>query len=269
MAAGQADKQTVYLSSTKRRGMRRCDWLHRSGARHYIGADFAVMRMGGNVRASLIFSIVALTFLTAGCAGQQGGTSSGGGAAPAASGPAVNAPTYTDGDEFTIRLAPEMASALQLPGDLDLVVKHDGNSVVFASKKTGNADEGALTYELDPQMCTTLFQYNDTTLKFSPCDEDLQFPLTVGKTWTVVYGASTGGGNLIQQTGTGTVVGIEDVTVPAGTFKAYRVESRHGPSLRTTEWYVPEPVGFSVKVESTSPEAANWELVSYHRAGAK
>jgi hypothetical protein len=226
------------------------------------------MRMGGNVRASLIFSIVALTFLTAGCAAQQGGAS-GGGAAQGASGPAVNAPTYTDGDEFAIRLAPEMATALQLPGDLVMVAKHDGNSVVFASKKTDKSDAGALTFELDPEMCTTVFQYNDTTLKFRPCDEDMQFPLSVGKTWTVVYGSSTGGGNYIQVTGTGTVVGIEDVTVPAGTFKAYKVESRHGPSLRTTEWYVPEPVGFSVKVESTSPEAANWELVSYHRAGAK
>ncbi len=221
------------------------------------------------MRASLIFSIVALTFLSAGCAGQQGAASGGGGAAQGAGGPAINAPTYTDGDEFAIRLAPEMASALQLPADLDLVAKHDGNSVVFASKQTGNSEAGAFTFEVDPQMCTTLFQYNATTIKFRPCEEDMQFPLTVGKTWTIVYGASTGGGNYIQQTGTGTVVGIEDVTVPAGTFKAYRVESRHGPSLRTTEWYVPAPVGFSVKVESTSPEAANWELVSYHRAGAK
>jgi hypothetical protein len=222
--------------------------------------------MGGNVRASLIFSIVALTFLTAGCAGQQGGAASGGGA-QGAGGPAVNAPSYTDGDEFAIRLDTAMATGLQLPADLDMVVKHDGNSVVFASKKTGNSEDGAFTFELDPQMCTTVFQYNDTTLKFRPCDEGVQFPLTVGKTWTVVYGASTGGGNYIQQTGTGTVVGIEDVTVAAGTFKAYRIDSRHGPSLRTSVWYVPEPVGFFVKVESTSPEASNWELVSYHRAG--
>ncbi len=220
------------------------------------------------MRALLIFSIVALTFLTAGCAGQQGGGASGGGA-QGASAPPVNAPTYSDGDEFAIRLAPEMATALQLPGDLVMVAKHDGNSVVFASKQSGNSEAGALTFEVDPQMCTTVFQYNDTTIKFRPCEEDIQFPLTVGKTWTVVYGASTGGGNYIQQTGTGTVLGIEDVTVPAGTFKAYKVESRHGPDLRTTEWYVPEPIGFSVKVESTAPTAANWELVSYHRAGSK
>jgi hypothetical protein len=220
------------------------------------------------VRASLIFSIVALTFLTAGCAGQQGGAASGGGsAAQAAGGPAVNAPTFTDGDEFAIRLDTAMATGLQLPTDLDMVVKHDGNSVVFASKKTANSEAGAFTFELDPQMCTTVFQYNDETLKYRPCDEDMQFPLTVGKTWTVVYGFSTGGGNFVQQTGTGTVVGIEDVTVPAGTFKAYRVESRHGPDLRTTFWYVPEPVGFFVKAESTAPTAPNWELVSYHRAG--
>ena len=217
------------------------------------------------MRASLIKSIVALTFLTAGCAGQ--GVAPSGSAAPTANGPALNAPTYTDGDEFAIRLAPEMASALQLPADLVMMVKHDGNSVVFASKKTGNSDAGVFTTEVDAQMCTTVYQFNDTTIKFRPCDEGVQFPLTVGKTWTVVYGVSTGGGNYIQQTGTGTVVGIEDVTVPAGSFKAYRIDSRHGPSLRTSLWYVAEPVGYFVKVESSSPEAANWELVSYHRAG--
>ncbi len=223
------------------------------------------------MRISLTSMFIAISIMAAGCAGQQaaapaGGTSASAAAAPqAASGPVVNAPSLTDGDEFAIRLAPDTASGLQLAGDLDLVLKHDGDTLVFASKQTPKSDAGAMTLVLDAQMCATQFQDNNITTRFQPCDQSAQFPLQVGKTWTARYGQSTGGGEFIQQTGSGTVMGIEKVTVPAGTFQAYRIDARHGPDIRTTSWYAPE-VGFFVKVQSSSPQQLNFELVSYHRA---
>ncbi|HUA35297.1 MAG TPA: hypothetical protein VMA09_16935 [Candidatus Binataceae bacterium] len=225
------------------------------------------------MRTSLTSMLVAIAIVGAGCGGQQAAAPSAGTSAPAAaapqaaSRPAVNAPSLNDGDDFAIRLAPDTASGLQLPADLDLIVKHDGDSLVFASKQTPQLDAGAMTLVLDAQMCATQFQDNNITTRFQPCDQSAQFPLQVGKTWTARYGQSTAGGEFIQQTGSGTVMGIEQVTVPAGTFQAYRIDARHGPDIRTTSWYVPE-VGFFVKVQSSSPQQLNFELVSYHRGGS-
>jgi hypothetical protein len=223
------------------------------------------------VRTPLIMSALAVAVLAAGCGSQQAAPS-GGAAAPAvaqaASGPTINAPTFTDGDEYAIRLPSDTVAALQLPADLDLIVKHDGDSVVFASKQTPQVDAGVFTWELNAGMCPTQFQANNTLTRAKPCDQSAIFPLTVEKTWTDRYGVSTGGGEFVQQTGTGTVVGIESVTVPAGTFQAYRIDSRHGPLDRTTLWYAPTPVGFYVKAESSSPQSINFVLVSYHRAAA-
>ena len=223
------------------------------------------------MRSRSLLSLLAVGLLVAGCGGQQGAAPSGGGAAAtapasAASGPSVDVPTFSDGDEFQIRLPPDTASGLQLPANLDLVVKHDGSSVVFASKQTGSSDAGAFTLEVDSQICPTQIQVNNTLTRYRPCDQSIVFPLQAGKTWTSRYGASSGGSEFSQLTGTGTVVGIESVTVAAGTFQAYKVDSRHGPTDRTTIWYAPEPVGFFVKVQSSSPQELNFELVSYHRA---
>ena len=223
------------------------------------------------MRVSLIGSVLAIAVLVAGCAGQQGAAPASGGNAPAAapqaaSGPTINAPTFTDGDDFAIRLPADTASGLQLPADLDLVVKHDGDSIMFASKQTPQGDAGAFTLVLDTQMCPTQSQANNTVVRYRPCDQSAMFPLQVGKTWTARYGVSTGGGEFVQQTGSGSVVGIESVTVPAGTFQAYRIDSRHGPDNRTTLWYAPDPVGFFVKAQSSSPQELNFALVSYHRA---
>jgi hypothetical protein len=60
----------------------------------------------------------------------------------------------------------DTASGLQLPGDFDLGVKHDGDSVVFASKQTPQSHAGAFTMELDPQRCPTQFQVNNTLTRF-------------------------------------------------------------------------------------------------------
>ena len=49
------------------------------------------------------------------------------------------------------------------------------------------------------------------------------FPLTVGKTWTFEYDASSGDKSWHHKV-TGKVVGLEKVTVPAGTFDTTKVE---------------------------------------------
>lgn len=72
---------------------------------------------------------------------------------------------------------------------------------------------------------------------------NLSFPLTVGKQWTFDYKNAPVGGKATARTITYEVKGIEQVTTPAGTFRAFKLESDdRGPYdfWTTTYWYSPE-----------------------------
>ncbi len=74
---------------------------------------------------------------------------------------------------------------------------------------------------------------------------NLDFPLTIGKTWTLDYkGRYIGGSTLVARKITYEVKGVEQVTTPAGTFRAFKLESddRAGPRdyYTTTYWYSPQ-----------------------------
>lgn len=97
----------------------------------------------------------------------------------------------------------------------------------------------------------------------------LDFPLSVGKTWETRF-TSTGGSYINYFT----VLSYEEVTVPAGTFKAFKIQE-HQMAARGSYgvryfWYAPE-VGYYVKRqwapdESSSPyywqSVRDYELVS-------
>jgi hypothetical protein len=90
---------------------------------------------------------------------------------------------------------------------------------------------------------------------------ELVFPLTVGKTWAITWYTPY----LVLLRRDMTVVGCEEVTVPAGTFLAVRIEASdvftHTPgwaSRRHTMWYAPA-VKYWVKCASTW--SSQWEAV--------
>ena len=73
----------------------------------------------------------------------------------------------------------------------------------------------------------------------------LNFPLTVGKQWKRNYNATYIGSNQpIPRTATYEVKGIEQIATPAGTFRAFKLESDDRHSGRdfwiTNYWYSPE-----------------------------
>jgi hypothetical protein len=75
--------------------------------------------------------------------------------------------------------------------------------------------------------------------------QNLDFPLTVGKQWKRNYSVAPVGSNRpLPRTVTYEVKGIEQVTTPAGTFRAFKVESDDRYSGRdfwiTNYWYSPE-----------------------------
>ncbi len=98
---------------------------------------------------------------------------------------------------------------------------------------------------------------------------ELVFPLTVGKTWAITWYTDY----LVLLRREMTVVGCEEVTVPAGTFLAARIEASdafpHTPgvaSRRHTSWYAPA-VKYWVKHASTWSSqwqaVKGFELISY------
>ena len=96
---------------------------------------------------------------------------------------------------------------------------------------------GAQKEELDPRPPTL-------SCLLGYC-QNLNFPLTVGKQWTQDYkGTYIGSSKTMARKITREVKGIEQVTTPAGTFRAFKLESddRAGPRdyWVTNYWYSPE-----------------------------
>ena len=77
---------------------------------------------------------------------------------------------------------------------------------------------------------------------FEPHEGTFSWPLYVGKSWTASYtahdrqrGMSVGPVKVEHR-----VAAYEDVVVPAGSWKAFRIESESGNSASSTIWYAPE-----------------------------
>ena len=75
-----------------------------------------------------------------------------------------------------------------------------------------------------------------------PDDGTFSWPLYVGKTWTATYTFN----NRLQGMTVGPVkveyraTAYEDVTVPAGSWKAFKIESEAASSAFSTIWYAPD-----------------------------
>jgi hypothetical protein len=99
-----------------------------------------------------------------------------------------------------------------------------------------------------------------------------ELPLEVGKKWTRKYSFTIHAANRTLAIEDAQVVeAYEDVSVPAGTFKAWRVRSTDNLGNENTQWYAPD-LGVFVKqsLRRTAKNAAgagtrDIELISYNR----
>ena len=115
---------------------------------------------------------------------------------------------------------------------------------------TFEGETWTLTTYLDARTGNTVADFDGDTLQteYVPHDGLLSWPLEVGKTWTATY-------TEIDYDGTGEEVGsesvtaahevlaFEDVTTPAGSFMAYRIErteSSSGDTDTSTYFYDPD-----------------------------
>ncbi len=109
-------------------------------------------------------------------------------------------------------------------------------SIVDGKMKVASV-QGAQKDDLDPMPGALL-----ALLTFGP---NLSFPLTVGKQWSRDYkGTYVGSNKPIARKITYEVKGTEQVTTPAGTFRAIKLESDDRAGQRdyftTTYWYSPD-----------------------------
>ena len=75
------------------------------------------------------------------------------------------------------------------------------------------------------------------------------WPLEVGKTWSGSYRATYGTSQPVLFDTTCNVSAYEDVTVPAGTFKVFRIVCTHSTGQEDTFWYSHE-LGINIKTTS-------------------
>jgi hypothetical protein len=103
----------------------------------------------------------------------------------------------------------------------------------------------------------------DKLVQFSPRATSIEFPLSVGKSWTGSYdGYTTDDGASWNARTKCTVQSAEKIKTAAGEFDTLRIECEDawasGPFngvSKTTSWYAPK-VGTVIK--SSNPEAAKW-----------
>jgi hypothetical protein len=74
-----------------------------------------------------------------------------------------------------------------------------------------------------------------------------EFPLEVGKTWTQDIALTEGGTTRTPMKAQWKVEAYEDVTVPAGTFKAWRIVFTDNFGYKQTTWGMPDTVGVFAK----------------------
>lgn len=93
----------------------------------------------------------------------------------------------------------------------------------------------------------------EPTIQYEPAF-GYQWPLAVGKTWESDHVATTGAGSKVPIKASWKVEDYGDVTVPAGTFKAWRVTMTDNLGFRQTTWSVPQKMGMFAKRLSERPD---------------
>jgi len=162
-------------------------------------------------------------------------------------------------------------------------VNSDGSYVLLQDDTTGNAIiEDGTTYTIPTETINvnnngqqTTYSYVNTSgatvdCTYAPHGPSPDFPLTVGQTWTLQYTLTCGSTAAVSHTQTGTVVDVESVTVPAGTYNALKLQSTDtstnakGTTLTqtTTNWR-DVVTGFSVQRNSTRAYSGTLPTTGY------
>ena len=183
---------------------------------------------------------------------------------------AADQPTLVPGDTWTVRYSDGTRATKKF-------LKDDAGVLVFEVSQTsqrGGGSRGLLHLTRDLSTVRMLDAGGAELQRFDPHSLGLQFPLTVGKEWQGTCRRFDEGKDAGTFAGAYKVTAIETVTVPAGTFRAFRVEGQthevRAPTKqwRFVHWYAPE-VRMEVKLAAMEPDLSvtEVELVEFRPAG--
>jgi len=171
-------------------------------------------------------------------------------------------PTRSVGDTFTFKW----------PGQnvvRTYIGQKDGLNCFLDRASSGQQSESCFTSEDNLVRRVGTWEPRVTT----PHDGRLSFPLSVGKQWQVSYEVAGADPRYRMRRITAAVVSYEKVTVPAGTFDAFKILARdvawgaqHG--FRITEYYSPTLGRIKYDQISEDGDLRNilMELISYNPA---
>jgi len=176
--------------------------------------------------------IAITTLILAGCGGGGSGSSSSNGGvtsynfvAPAVGSQRIYTQTITDNSASTINLTIKETTTIVNPdGSFSFQEVDPNNSVITVNNTTYSVQAGTYADNNSGQIISfTPPGVGATTCTFTPHGTGPTYPITIGKTWTTTYTSSCSGAAITSQSGS--VVGVESVTVPAGTFQTTKLQS--------------------------------------------
>jgi len=145
-------------------------------------------------------------------------------AAPAGDASSVPAPALKAGDSWVFDQTLQKGQNGFGQARLDLTIERlDGDTILVGIKRDG-APTAFEDHRLGPDWSQRRIVDGQETVTTRP----FNFPMAVGQTWTTDYVDATRRGNQLSAHihCTYTVTGWEDVTVPAGTFRALKVVAK-------------------------------------------
>jgi len=182
----------------------------------------------------LLGIICVQAIAVSGCGGGDGNDSDSGTAYPFVP-PVVNSTrtyseTIVDNANNTILIGyTQTVTAVAADGTItELQQSTTGDSIIVDGTNYAPLTETE-TYEGSSGQ-ETRYTYTATgggtvTCTYDPRDGGPDFPLTVGQTWTITYTFACGSEAPVTYEQTGSVVDVESITVPAGTFTALKLQS--------------------------------------------
>jgi len=148
---------------------------------------------------------------------------------PVASSKRAYAETIVDNAHNTIDLSYTETVAAFNPDGSYTVLQGDPNheSVIVNGTNYSIVTETIAVNNSGQETGYTYVDSNDATVSctLTPHGVGPDFPVTVGMSWTLDYGLGCGTQSPISYTQSGSVVDVESITVPAGTFRAIKLQS--------------------------------------------
>lgn len=175
-------------------------------------------------------------------------------AAGCAVAPATPSPTYTppaDGATFVYRIT---STGSYGNGVAEIPMRVERMNFEGRDATRFTFPGGATVHERATSAVIAAFDAQGRTIMRYDPPLGYPWPIAIGKTATQEIRLAVGPSQTpAPMKATWTVEGTEDVTVPAGTFRAWRVTLADSFGYRQTNWSVPDALGMFARRESVRP----------------